>query len=209
MALPWLIGAAAVAAVSAVAAALSDDSSSSTSYSDNEAEERRRAERERRLRQLKEKREALEASYNERLELDSKKMLSLLSPIAKIDDAEQSGAIIDNASSFEKHTAVANIATSGGLSLALGLTPVVQSRSATKKFINIEMNPDGSDKYVLTRQIIKDKSTLDEFHSNVVFFEQLYSGYVEPKAEVMQISEAIDSLEKQAKKIDRLIKELG
>lgn len=172
MALPWLIGAAAVAAVSAVAAALSDDSSSSTSYSDNEAEERRRAERERRERQRREKVEALEASYDERLQLDSKKMLSLLSPIAKIDDLQESMVTIEIVS-------------------------------------ELEMDPDGSDKYVLTRQIIKDKSTLDEFHSNVVFFEQLYSGYVEPKAEVIQISEAIDSLKKQAKKIDRLIKELG
>lgn len=173
MALPWLIGAAAVAAVSAVAAALSDDSSSSTSYSDdNEAEEQRRAERERRERQRREKVEALEASYDERLQLDSKKMLSLLSPIAKIDDLQESMVTIEIVS-------------------------------------ELEMDPDGSDKYVLTRQIIKDKSTLDEFHSNVVFFEQLYSGYVEPKAEVIQISEAIDSLKKQAKKIDRLIKELG
>lgn len=172
MALPWLIGAAAVAAVSAVAAALSDDSSSSTSYSDNEAEEQRRAERERRERQRREKVEALEASYDERLQLDSKKMLSLLSSIAKIDDLQESMVTIEIVS-------------------------------------ELEMDPDGSDKYVLTRQIIKDKSTLDEFHSNVVFFEQLYSGYVEPKAEVIQISEAIDSLKKQAKKIDRLIKELG
>lgn len=172
MALPWLIGAAAVAAVSAVAAALSDDSSSSTSYSDNEAEEQRRAERERRERQRREKVEALEASYDERLQLDSKKMLSLLSSIAKIDDLQESMVTIEIVS-------------------------------------ELEMDPDGSDKYVLTRQIIKDKSTLDEFHSSVVFFEQLYSGYVEPKAEVIQISEAIDSLKKQAKKIDRLIKELG
>ena len=172
MALPWLIGAAALAAVNAVAAALSDDIINSSINSNNEAEERRKAGRERKERQRKEKMEALEASYNERLELDSKRMTSLLNTMAEIDNVQESMVVIE---------------------------AVPQ----------LEMNPDGSYKDVLTRHIINNKSALDNFHSNVVFFEQLYSGYVEPKAEVTQISEAIDNLERQTKKIDSLIKQLG
>lgn len=173
MALPWLIGGAVVAVATATIAALSDDSSSSSSsYSDNEDAERRRAARERAERQREERMEALDASYNERLELDGKKMTSLLRTMAKVDNVQESMVIIE-------------------------VVP------------ELEMNPDGSYKDVLTRQIVQNKSTLDSFHSNVVFFEQLYGRYIEPKTETIQISEAIDTLEKQTKKIDDLIKELG
>ena len=173
MALPWLIGGAVVAAATATIAALSDDSnSSSSSYSDNEAAERRRAARERAERQLEERMEALDASYNERLELDGKKMTSLLRTMAKVDNVQESMVVIE-------------------------VVP------------ELEMNPDGSYKDVLTRQIIQNKSTLDSFHSNVIFFEQLYVGYVEPKTETVQVSESIDTLEKQIRKIDNLIKKLG
>ena len=207
MALPWLIGAAAVAAVSAVAAALSDDSSSSTSYSDNEAEERRRAERERRLRQLKEKREALEASYDERLELDSKKLENLLHTIAKVDKVQKSK---DSTSSTRTNSTSLGAISLGPISAGFANFDAMRQRMRSIKNVSeIYMHPDGSHKNLLTRRIVENGSTLDEFHSNVVFFEQLYSRHVEPKAEVMQISETIDSLEKQAKKIDSLIKELG
>lgn len=173
MALPWLLGAAVAAVATATIAALSDDSSSSsTSYSDNEDDERRRAARERAERQRQEKIEALEASYDERLELDGKKMTELLRNIVKVDDVQQSMVIIESV-------------------------------------MDLEMNPDGSYKDLLTRQIIQNKRILDTFHSNVAFFEQLYGAYVEPKIKVAQTSEAIDSLEKQTKKIDRLIKELS
>ncbi|WP_201596157.1 hypothetical protein [Psychrobacter fulvigenes] len=173
MALPWLIGGAVVAVATATIAALSDDSSSSSSsYSDNEDAERRRAARERAERQREERMEALDASYNERLELDGKKMTSLLRTMAKVDNVQESMVIIE-------------------------VVP------------ELEMNPDGSYKDVLTRQIVQNKSTLDSFHSNVVLFDQLYGGYIEPKTETIQISEAIDTLEKQTKKIDDLIKELG
>lgn len=86
---------------------------------------------------------------------------------------------------------------------------VQESKVTIEAVPELEMNPDGSYKDVLTRQFVQNKSTLDSFHSNVVFFEQLYSGYIEPKAETIQVSEAIDRLEKQAKKIDRLVKDLG
>ena len=173
MALPWLIGGAAVAIVSATIAALSDDSSSSSSsYSDNEDAERSQAARERAERQREEKMEALEDSYNKRLELDGKKMTSLLRTMAKVDNVQESMVIIE-------------------------AVP------------ELEMNPDGSYKDVLTRQIVQKKSALDKFHSNVVFFEQLYSGYIEPTAETIHISEAIDALKKQTKKIENLIEKLG
>ena len=102
MALPWLLGAAAAAVATATIAALSDDSSSSsTSYSDNEDDERRRTARERAERQRQEKIEALEASYDERLELDGKKMTELLRNIVKVDDVQQSMVIIESVMDLE------------------------------------------------------------------------------------------------------------
>lgn len=86
---------------------------------------------------------------------------------------------------------------------------VQQSMVIIECVMDLEMNPDGSDKDLLTRQIVQNKSTLDIFHSNIAFFEQLYGVYIESKAEVVQVSEAIDSLKNQTKKIDKLIKELS
>ncbi|WP_367104225.1 hypothetical protein [uncultured Psychrobacter sp.] len=86
---------------------------------------------------------------------------------------------------------------------------VQESKVIIEVVPRLEMNLDGSYKDVLTRQIVQSKSILDSFHSNVVFFERLYGGYVKPKTETIQVSEAIDTLEKQTKKIDNLIKELG
>ena len=72
----------------------------------------------------------------------------------------------------------------------------------------IDMNPDGSHIKVLNNKIIKNKSTLDKFNSNIVFFESLYSGYVQPKDSVDDVANSIELLEKQIKKVNGLIKKL-
>ena len=72
----------------------------------------------------------------------------------------------------------------------------------------IDMNPDGSHIKVLNNKIIKNKGTLDKFNSNIVFFESLYNGYVQPKDSVDDVANSIELLEKQIKKVNGLIKKL-
>lgn len=72
----------------------------------------------------------------------------------------------------------------------------------------IDMNPDGSHIKVLNNKIIKNKGTLDKFNSNIVFFESLYNGYVQPKDSVGDVANSIELLENQIKKVNALIKKL-
>ncbi len=71
-----------------------------------------------------------------------------------------------------------------------------------------DMNPDGSHIKVFNNRIIKNKSTLDKFNSNIVFFESLYHGYVQPKDDINNAANSMDLLEKQVKKVNDMIKRL-
>ena len=70
------------------------------------------------------------------------------------------------------------------------------------------MNPDGSHIKVLNNKIIENKGTLDKFNSNIVFFESLYHGYVQPKDDINNIANSIDLLEKQFNKVNNIINRL-
>lgn len=71
-----------------------------------------------------------------------------------------------------------------------------------------DMNPDGDHIKLFNNRIIKNKRTLDKFNSNIVFFESLYHGYIQPKDSVNDIANSIISLEEQVKKINDMIKRL-
>lgn len=69
----------------------------------------------------------------------------------------------------------------------------------------IDMNPDGSHKKVLSSKVIKNKKVLDKFHSNTVLFENLYHGNVNPKKEATHIANSIELLEERVQKIKNLV----
>ncbi len=71
-----------------------------------------------------------------------------------------------------------------------------------------DMNPDGSYINVLNDKIIKNKSTLDNFHSNIAFFESLYHGFVQPKDDINNVANSIELLERKIKKVNDMIKKL-
>ena len=71
-----------------------------------------------------------------------------------------------------------------------------------------DMNPDGDHIKIFNSKTIKNNSTLNKFNSNIVFFESLYNCYVQPKDDVISVENSIDSLEKQVKKVNDMIKKL-
>lgn len=111
-------------------------------------------------------------------------------------------------SSYEERLELDRLKLSSLLNNISEVESMQQSMLIIEMVPETDMNPDGSHIKVFNNKTIKNKGTLDKFNSNVVFFESLYHGYVQPKGDVISVASSIDSLEKQVKKVNDMIKKL-